>query len=110
MRTIFTVLLLFTGFLSVKGQSTDSLYLVPGPQSVSIRDGKFIDTTKFTIGIEGPASEKLTAAVNRFYLQLGKRTGIYFPQEYITAADNKADAQFSLRFTKAEKPGIGIDE
>jgi hexosaminidase len=110
MRAIFTVLLLLTGFLSVKGQSTDSLYLMPRPQSVRLQNGKFMFTPQFTIGVNGPVSEKLIAAVNRFYLQLGKRTGIYFPQEYITATDNNAEAQLSVRFSKTVLPEIGVDE
>jgi hexosaminidase len=110
MRTIFTLLLIVTGILSVNAQTADSLYLMPYPKSVKLQDGRFIFTPQFTIGIEGPVSNKLTAAVNRLYLQLGKRTGIYFPQEYITASDNKADAQLSVRFIKTVAPQIGVDE
>jgi len=110
MRIIFTSLLIFTGILSAGAQTTDSLYLMPRPQSVKINDSRFLFTTQFTIGTQGPASRKLTAAVNRFYLQLGKRSGIYFPQEYITASDNNADAQLSVRYSKEVSPQIGVDE
>jgi len=110
MRTIFTVLILLTGILSVKSQSTDSLYLMPRPQSVRINDGRSVFTNQFAIGVNGPVSSKLTAAVDRFYLQLGKRTGIYFSQEFITATDNNADAKLSVSFSKAVLPAIGIDE
>ena len=73
MRNIFIALLIFTGILSANAQTADSLYLMPRPQSVRLNEGKFLFTAQFTIGIEGPVSERLTAAVNRFYLQLGKR-------------------------------------
>ncbi len=110
MRTILTALLIFTGILSANAQTVDSLYLMPQPQSVKITNGRFLFTTGFTIGIEGPVSSKLTDAVNRFYLQMGKRTGIYFPQEYITATDNKTDAQLLVRFDETVSPQIGMDE
>jgi hexosaminidase len=110
MRTILTALLIFTGILTVNAQTADSLYLMPQPQSVKLQTGRFIFTPQFTIGIEGPASQKLIAAANRFYQQAAKRTGIYFPQEYITAADNKAEAQLSIRYNKTIVPQIGMDE
>jgi hexosaminidase len=110
MRNVFIALLVFTGFFSAKAQAPDSLYLMPRPQSVKISEGKFLFTTQFTIGVQGPESARLTSAVNRFYLQLGKRTGILFPQEFITAADNKADAQMTVHFDKAVSPQIGVDE
>jgi hexosaminidase len=83
MRTIFTALLIFTGILSAGAQTSDSLYLMPRPQSARINNGRFIFTNQFTIGISGPVNPRLTAAVNRFYLQLGKRTGIYFPRNLL---------------------------
>jgi len=86
MRTILTALLIFTGILTANAQTADSLYLMPQPQSVKLQTGKFIFSPQFTVGIEGPVSQKLIAAANRFYQQSAKRTGIYFPQEYITAA------------------------
>lgn len=110
MRTFFISLFIITGILSAKAQSADSLYLMPRPQSVKVNDGRFLFGTQFTIGVNGPVSDKLTAAVNRFYLQLGKLTGIYFPQEYITPADNNADAQLSVRFSKTVLADIGVDE
>jgi len=110
MRSIFITMVVFTGILSATAQSPDSLYLMPQPQSVKINKGRFFFTPQFTIGVGSPASTKITAAVNRFYLQLGKRTGIYFPQEYITATDNNANAQLSVIVGKAVLAQIGIDE
>ncbi len=110
MRTIFTALLIFTGILSAGAQSPDSLYLLPRPQSAKLNSGRFVFAPQFTVGVQGPGSAKLTAAVNRFYIQLGKRTGVYFPQEFITAADNNAGAQLTVKFDRSVLPQIGIDE
>jgi hexosaminidase len=110
MRFIFIALLLFTGILSASAQGADSLYLMPRPQSVQLQNGRFIFSNQFTVGISGPESTKLNAAVNRFYVQAQKRTGIFFPQEYITAADNKTGAQLSIHFDKVVPPQVGMDE
>jgi hexosaminidase len=110
MRTIFTALLIFTIIIPASAQTADSLYLMPRPQSTTIGAGRFLFSNKFTIGITGTVSTKLTAAVNRFYLQLGKRTAIYFPQEYITASDTKTVAQMIVRADKAVAAEIGADE
>jgi len=83
---------------------------MPRPASVKLTEGTFNFTPQFTIGIEGPESEKLTAAVNRFYSQIGKRTGIYFPQEYITPTNKNPGAQLVVSFQKAVLPQIGMDE
>ncbi len=109
-RNIFTALLIFAGILSVRAQNADSLNLMPRPQSVKLQNGRFTFNDHFTIGIKGAESAKLVAAANRFYLQLGKRTGIYFPQEYITAADNNAGAQLLISCSKSISPEMAMDE
>jgi len=110
MRTIFTTLLIFSGLLSAGAQTPDSLNLMPQPQAVKLQTGKFVFTSKFAISINGPGSPKLIAAVNRFYLQVGKRTGIILPQEYISGKENPADAQLTISYQKNIVPAIGMDE
>lgn len=110
MRSIITALFIITGLLSAGAQTTDSLYLMPRPQSVKTGQGQFTFTNQFTIGIEGPASEKLIAGANSFYQQAGKRTGIFFPQEYISTTDNNPNAQLTVRVGKTILPAVGMDE
>ena len=109
-RFVITLLLTGCSIFFAMAQPIDTLNLLPRPQSTKISEGKFLFTTQFTIAIHGVASEKLTAAINRFYIQLGKRTGLYFPQEFITAADNKADAQLSVNCEEVASAQIGVDE
>jgi len=109
-RTVFTLLLACCAIFCAVAQTPDSLNLMPRPQTTKISAGKFLFTTQFTIGIKGPASEKLVAAVNRFYIQLGKRTALVFPQQFITAADNKAGAQLYVNYNETVPAQIGMDE
>ncbi|MBB3054533.1 beta-N-acetylhexosaminidase [Mucilaginibacter gotjawali] len=110
MRIIFTTLLIFSGLLSAGAQAPDSLNLMPRPQAVKLQTGKFVFTGRFAIGINGPGSPKLIAAANRFYLTLGKRTGVVFPQEYISGKENPADAQLTISYQKSINAAIGMDE
>jgi len=109
-RTIFTLILCWYTFFCALAQSPDTLNLMPRPQSVKIAGGNFLFTNQFAIGINGPGSEKLVSAVNRFYLQLGKRTAIIFPQEFITATDNKTDAPCLVKYNQTVSAQIGVDE
>ncbi|HEY4324542.1 MAG TPA: beta-N-acetylhexosaminidase [Mucilaginibacter sp.] len=109
-RITSTILLICSCLFYASAQSVDTLNLMPRPQSVKIKTGSFTITNKFTIGINGPSSVKLAATINRFLRQLGKRTNLYFPQEYITAADNKPGASLSITYGKTIEPVIGMDE
>ena len=93
-----------------KAQAPDSLLLMPRPQTVKINAGRLYFNAQFSIGIHGPGSTKLMATVNRFYQVLGKRTGIYFSQEFISNADNKPRSTLSVTYIKTEVPHIGMDE
>jgi len=110
MKRIFFTLTLTCSIFCALAQPADTLNLMPRPQAVKINEGKFIFATQFNIGIDGPESPKLVAAVNRFYIQLGKRTALYFPQEFITRADNKPDAKLSIHFDETVAAQIGADE
>jgi hexosaminidase len=108
--------ILFTCFAclalaSASAQSTDTLNIMPLPQSVKTVPGRFVFTSSFTIGVQGPVSEKFTAAINQFYRALGRRTGVYFPQEFIATTINAPGTQqLSVSYDKTIEPVIGMDE
>jgi len=110
MRNFITAFLLFPVSLACSAQSNDSLLVMPWPKSVKSGGASFIFTNRFTIGVNGPKSEKVLNAANRFYQHAAKRTHLYFPQEYLTAADNQTDAQLIIKFDKRIEPKIGMDE
>jgi len=108
-KTLLTLFISLVAF-SLFAQTADTLNLMPVPQSVKTISGRFNFTGKFSIGITGPESGKFIAAINRFYKQLGRRTGIIFSQEFISAADNQTGAQIFIHYDKAIVPVIGMDE
>ena len=104
------VVVFFANLTMVSAQETALLNLMPMPNSVKINSGKFVFTDKFLIAVNGPPDASMIQAVNRFYLKLGRKTGLFFPQEFINKGDHNPDAQLQLTFTKSIQPAIGMDE
>ncbi len=55
--------------------------LMPYPQKVNLREGKFVLGEDFGIKIAGPYSPRVFLAKRRFLSRLAKRTGIFFSLE-----------------------------
>lgn len=110
MTNFITAFLLFSSTLACSAQGNDSLLVMPWPKSVKSGGASFIFTKRFTVGINGPESEKILDAANQFYQNAAKRTHLYFSQEYLTASDNQKDAQLIIRFDKSIEPKMGMDE
>jgi hexosaminidase len=110
MKNFIITLLLITGALTCRAQVVDSLSVMPWPKSIKTGGSRFTFTSRFTIAINGPKTEMILDAANRFYQQAARRTHLYFPQEYLTAADKLPDAQLSINYKEAILPGIGMDE
>ncbi len=103
---LFICLSISTSF----AQQPDTLNLLPRPQSTKISTGRFTFTADFKIGLGGPGSAKMIAAVNRFYQAVGRRVNLNFSQEFISGSDNDPSAKLFITFDKAFEPAIGIDE
>ena len=109
-RILFFAFLVCLSAASALAQNPDTLNLMPRPQSVKISTGRFNFTPDFNIGFQGPENAKFSSAINRFYQQLGRRVNINFPQEYLSAADNDANARLFIKYDQAIAPSIGMDE
>src|ERR1700733_4499513 len=109
-RIAFFTLLSCVSAVTVFAQTADTLNLLPRPLSTKISTGRFNFTSDFNIGLKGPESPKFIAAINRFYQQLGRRVSINFLQEFISAADNDANARLFITYDQAIVPAIGMDE
>jgi hexosaminidase len=109
-RIAFFTLLICLGAATTFAQPTDTLNLLPRPLSVTINAGRFTFNADFAIGIKGPESAKFIAAINRFFQQLGRRVNINFPQEFISAGDNNANARLFITYGQTIEPAIGMDE
>lgn len=78
--------------------------LLPVPQQITYTAEKFELTADFTIAVEGKCHERLYKNATRALRRLGGRTGLFFPQDFITKENpgNKDSADFIIT---VERPG-----
>jgi hexosaminidase len=69
--------------ISATAQET-SLSLLPLPRSATLKDGRFRLTPSFTIAVKRDAGKRLFDAADRVLRRLSGRTGLFFPQDYVT--------------------------
>src|SRR6185312_6365635 len=91
-----------------------ALNLMPMPKELLLKEGKFRLTNKFDIKIEqghNQATDSLLyRAVNRFYQQLNRKTGLIFERKFITPEDKIDSTSMVLMTQLLSNPSVGIDE
>jgi len=90
--------------------AAESLDLMPVPQKVTPGQGKFQLTADFIAAVSGPAAPRLYGAATRALRHLSGRTGLFFPQDFITAKDDPAKAQLLIVCQRPGKVQLGEDE
>jgi len=63
------------------------LSLMPVPESVTVREGRFRVDDGLAIGGPGPATGRAFRAAARFMSRLAGRTGLFFKQDFLAAQD-----------------------
>jgi len=82
--------------------STVTLNLMPVPSKVVYTDSKFKLDDSFTVSINGSAGDRLYKGAARMLRRLSGRTGLFFPQDYITK-DTKVDTASMI--IECKRPG-----
>jgi hexosaminidase len=92
------VILIFTGTEMIP----QTLNLMPVPEKISSGEGKFIITHSFDIAVTGNTDKRIYPYATRVLRRLSGRTGLFFPQDNITAnsTNDTADCVISI-----ERPG-----
>ncbi len=85
-------------------------YLMPVPQKFELDDDHFRLTEKFTITMNGDCHPRLYRAATRTLRRLGGRTGLFFPQDFITAENAPARADMMIQVKRPGKVELGEDE
>jgi hexosaminidase len=84
-------------------QSSDGvLSLMPVPESVVAKDGRFRIDENLTMGGPGPASSRAFGAAARFMSRLAGRTGIFLKQDFLAAQDPASEGGIRYAY---ERPG-----
>jgi hexosaminidase len=110
MKKIVLIALLFSGCIAVNAQQ-NTLNLMPVPKSIATTAGVDRINSKFTVSVKADASDTiLYQAVNRAYQTLNRKTGLVFPQQYITIADKDDSASLIITVKERTSGAIGVNE
>ncbi len=82
--TIFVCSIFFTSLFG-EVMTMKGLNIMPMPAKVIQTEGKFILSDSFQVAVKGNSEERLYHGVTRMLRRLSKRTGLFFPQDAITA-------------------------
>jgi hexosaminidase len=98
---VFSMTLLAILFLFTMGWTMET-NLMPLPAKMSFAEGKFRLEENFTISVTGKGDDRLYTASTRALRRLSGRTGLFFPQDFITAQMPIEDAAMSI---ECQRPG-----
>jgi hexosaminidase len=86
------------------------LNLLPVPNRVTLKEGKFRLDSNFTIGITGNPGKRVFPYASRVLQRLDRRTAILVKQGYLDAGADNANASFIIHCGDAGKVELGMDE
>ncbi|HEY8929894.1 MAG TPA: beta-N-acetylhexosaminidase [Mucilaginibacter sp.] len=112
MKRLFTLCLL-TGLsaMAALGQPIQNISIMPMPKNISVADGSFPLTPRFTVAVKADVKDTiLYQAVNRAFQALNRKTTLYFSQQYITPKDNSDTAALIVNVKQKVAIQIGNDE
>ncbi|KAA3657887.1 MAG: beta-hexosaminidase [Calditrichaeota bacterium] len=87
-----------------------TLYLMPVPTKITHSAGEFRLHADFQIQVTGAPDERIYPAATRMLRRLSGRTGLFFPQDFITAADNAKNADLKINCKRPGKVELGENE
>ncbi len=105
-----------TGSASGTGAHSAWIDLLPVPESVAVRDGRFRVDETLTIGRSGPGlakgapADRAYKAAARFMSRLAGRTGLFIKQDYLLAQPAPADRGVAYAFGRPGRLLPGEDE
>jgi hexosaminidase len=89
---ILFLLLLFPILLTT-GTEKD---LMPVPSKIQVSEGKFILNNNFSIAIKGNPDKRIYQYATSVLRRLSGRTGLFFPQDFITSGSNSDTCQMII--------------
>ncbi|UCE08377.1 MAG: family 20 glycosylhydrolase, partial [bacterium] len=107
--TVLMIQLMPISILTGEGKKME-IDLMPVPASTVFTDGKFRLSEAFTIMVKGDAGDRLYRGATRTLRRLAGRTGIFFPQDYITPNTKNSSANLIIECSRTGKVILHEDE
>jgi hexosaminidase len=110
MYRVFLLWLAVFSTCSIAQDITHPIDLMPIPQKIRFTEKKYSLDEYFTISLHGHFHSRLYDGATRFLRILSRRTGLFFPQFYITPADSGANGSLQIHVKHPGKVTIDMDE
>ncbi len=106
MKNIILIVLLFSTLIF--GDSAVNS-LLPIPQNINIQDGQFRLEENFKMAVKGVDHPRIYSAATRTLRRLSNRTGLFFPQDFISPASEK-NGDFIITINRVGNVTLHEDE
>jgi hexosaminidase len=94
----------------IQASSENTLNLMPVPQEITMDGSKFRLDDSFCLSVEGKTNSRLYKAATRILRRLAGRTGLFLPQDIITAQSNPFEPQMVITVLRTGKLKLFEDE
>ncbi|HWS60198.1 MAG TPA: beta-N-acetylhexosaminidase [Flavobacterium sp.] len=108
MKYIF--ILFLSSFIANAQLKTDTLNLMPWPQSISVTNDSFILNKNLKVNITGNPNPRIFKRATQFLRRLDGRTGLFFEQGFVTKTNEYPTAQLQINCNSSGKIGVYEDE
>lgn len=106
-----SLLLVLISATILSGKQMDNkLNLMPMPAKVTLSEGSFRLTPKFAMSVKGSCNDRLYPYATRILRRLSGRTGLFFPQDFITKASVSDTAAFVINCQRMGEVKLNEDE
>ncbi|MDP4196486.1 MAG: family 20 glycosylhydrolase [Bacteroidota bacterium] len=109
-----SLLLLFLLFISISLSAIHAQYnevnLMPVPSKLTAGEGKFRVKSNFAMSVKGDCPDRLYSYASRILHRLSGRTGLFFPQDYVTNKSNSDTVSFYIYCDQKANVKLGEDE
>lgn len=108
MKIMLVLLFVCIAPLTVNGEKTMTMNLMPVPEQIVAGEGRFLLQENFTVAVSGVESPRLQNAATRALRRLSDRTGLFFLQDYVTTMSKTAALQ--IEAVRIGRPEAKEDE
>jgi hexosaminidase len=105
-KFLLLVILFFSGVMLSQGYKN----LLPVPKKLILHEGSFRLEKSFSLTVTGNPDERIYSAATRFLRRLSGRTGLFFPQDFITQTKVDELASFVISVKRKGKVILAEDE
>lgn len=103
---IFTVMI----YHPAQASSESTLNLMPVPREIILDGNKFRLDDSFCLSVEGKTNSRLYKAATRMLRRLAGRTGLFLPQDFITAQSDPSEPQMLITLLRTGELKLFEDE